>query len=127
MLTTIIAMLIACFLGSLAYIAYRHPEGFGRINFVLLPLSVLGGGFLIGWDNAITESTLSLERLFSDGDHEIGQRAISQVNGLASPIWAYAALLGWLVYLAVLTSLPWILKFTSPHSTRLPVSTNKKH
>ena len=127
MLTTIIAMLIACFLGSLAYIAYRHPEGFGRINFVLLPLSVLGGGFLIGWDNAITESTLSLERLFSDGDHEIGQRAISQVNGLASPIWAYAALFGWLVYLAVLTSLPWILKFTSPHSTRLPVSTNKKH
>ena len=126
MLTTIIAMLIACFLGSLAYIAYRHPEGFGRINFVLLPLSVLGGGFLIGWDNAITESTLSLERLFSDGDHEIGQRAISQVNGLASPIWAYAALFGWLVYLAVLTSLPWILKFTSPHSTRLPVS-NKKH
>ena len=127
MLTTIIAMLIACFLGSLAYIAYRHPEGFGRINFVLLPLSVLGGGFLIGWDNAITESTLSLERLFSDGDHEIGQRAISQVNGLASPIWAYAALFGWLVYLAVLTSLPWILKFTSPHSTRLPISTNKKH
>ena len=127
MLTTIIAMLIACFLGSLAYIAYRHPEGFGRINFVLLPFSVLGGGFLIGWDNAITESTLSLERLFSDGDHEIGQRAISQVNGLASPIWAYAALFGWLVYLAVLTSLPWILKFTSPHSTRLPISTNKKH
>ena len=127
MLTTIIAMLIACFLGSLAYIAYRHPEGFGRINFVLLPLSVLGGGFLIGWDNAITESTLSLERLFSDGDHEIGQRAISQVNGLASPIWAYAALFGWLVYLAVLTSLPWILKFTSPHSTQLPISTNKKH
>ena len=127
MLTTIIATLIACFLGSLAYIAYRHPEGFGRINFVLLPLSVLGGGFLIGWDNAITESTLSLERLFSDGDHEIGQRAISQVNGLASPIWAYAALFGWLVYLAVLTSLPWILKFTSPHSTQLPISTNKKH
>ena len=127
MLTTIIATLIACFLGSLAYISYRHPEGFGRINFVLLPLSVLGGGFLIGWDNAITESTLSLERLFSDGDHEIGQRAISQVNGLASPIWAYAALFGWLVYLAVLTSLPWILKFTSPHSTRLPISTNKKH
>jgi hypothetical protein len=64
MLATIIATLIASFLGSLVFIAYRHPEGFGRINFVLLPLSVLGGGFLIGWDNAITESTLSLERCF---------------------------------------------------------------
>ena len=127
MFETIIATLITSFLGSLAFLAYRHPEGFGRINFILLPLSVLGGGFLIGWDNAITESTLSLERLFSDGEHKIGQRAISQVNGLASPVWAYAALFGWLVYLAVLTALPWILKFTSPHSTRLPVSTNKKH
>ena len=127
MIETIIVTLIASFLGLLAFLAYRHPEGLGRINFILLPLSVLGGGFLIGWDNAITESTLSLEHLFSDGEHEIGQRAISRVNKLASPIWAYAALLGWLLYLAVLTSLPWILKFTSPHSTRLPVSTNKKH
>ena len=99
MFETIIATLIISFLGLLAFLAYRYPEGFGRINFVLLPLSVLGGGFLIGWDNAITESTLSLERLFSDGEHKIGQRAISQVNGLASPIWAYAALFGWLVFL----------------------------
>jgi hypothetical protein len=127
MLETIIATLITSFLGLLAFLAYRHPEWFGRINFILLPLSVLGGGFLIGWDNAITESTLSLERLFSGDEHKIGQRAISQVNGLASPIWAYAALFGWLVYLAVLTALPWIRKFTSPHSTRLPVSPNKKH
>ena len=118
MFETIIATLITFFLGLLAFLAYRHPEGFGRINFILLPLSVLGGGFLIGWDNAITESTLSLERLFSDDEHKIGQRAILQVNGLASPIWAYAALFGWLVYLAVLTALPWILKFTSPHSRR---------
>ena len=115
---TIIVALITSFLTSLAFLAYRRPEWFGRINFILLPLSILGGGFLIGWDNAITESTLSLERLFSDANHEIGQRAISQVNGLASPIWAYSALFGWLVYLAVLTSLPWIRKFTSPHSTR---------
>ena len=127
MFETIIATLITFFLGLLAFLAYRHPEGFRRINFILLPLSVLGGGFLIGWDNAITESTLGLEHLFSDGEHEIGQRVISQVNGLASPVWAYAALFGWLVYLAVLTASPWILKFTSPHSTRLPVSTNKKH
>ncbi len=127
MLETFIATLITSLLGLLAFLAYRHPEGFWRINFILLPLSVLGGGFLIGWDNAITESTLSLERLFSDGEHAIGQRAISQVNGLASPIWAYAALFGWLVYLAALTALPWILKFTSPHSTRLPVSSRKKH
>ena len=67
---TIIATLITFFLGLLAFLAYRHPEGLGRINFILLPLSVLGGGFLIGWDNAITESTLSLEHLFSDGEHE---------------------------------------------------------
>src|SRR5690349_7241302 len=121
MFETIIATLIASFLSLLAFLAYRHPKAFGRINFILLPLSVLGGGFLIGWDNAITESTLNLERLFPDGEHEIGRRAISQVNKLASPIWAYAALLGWLLYLAVLTSLSWILKFTSPHATRLPV------
>ncbi len=127
MFETIIATVIASFLGVLAFLAYRHPAAFGRINFILLPLSILGGGFLIGWDNAITESTLSLERVFSDDDHKIGQRAISQVNGLASPIWSYAALFGWLVYLAVLTSLPWILKFTSPPSTRLPVSPKKKH
>ena len=126
MFETIIATLITSFLGLLAFLAYRHPTSFARINFILLPLSILGGGFLIGWDNAITESTLSLERLFPDGEHEIGQRAISRVNKLASPIWAYAALLGWLLYLAVLSSLPWILKFTSPHSTRLPVSSNKK-
>ena len=127
MLETVIAILITSFLSVLAFLAYRHPERFRHINFILLPLSVLGGGFLIGWDNAITESTLNLERLFSDDEHKIGQRAISQVNGLASPIWSYAALLGWLVYLAVLTALPWILKFTSPHSTRLTVSTKKKY
>jgi hypothetical protein len=127
MLETFIATLITSLLGLLAFLAYRHPVGFGRINFILLPLSVLGGGFLIGWDNAITESTLSLERLFSNGEHAIGQRAISQVNGLASPIWAYAALFAWLVYLAALTALPWILKFTSPHSTRQSVSSSKKH
>lgn len=126
MLQTVIATVITSFLGVLAFLAYRHPERFRHINFILLPISVLGGGFLIGWDNAITESSLNLERLFSDDEHKIGQRAISQINGLASPIWAYAALLGWLVYLAVLTALPWILKFTSPHSTRLPVSTKKK-
>lgn len=127
MFEIIIATLITSFLGVLAFLAYRHPERFRHINFILLPLSVLGGGFLIGWDNAITESTLSLERVFPDDEHKIGQRAISQVNGLASPIWSYAALLGWLVYLAVLTALPWILKFTSPHSTRLTVSTKKKY
>jgi hypothetical protein len=82
MLDTFIATLITSLLGLFAFLAYRQPEWFGRINFILLPLSVLGGGFLIGWDNAITESTLSLERLFSDGEHAIGQRAISQVNGL---------------------------------------------
>lgn len=127
MVETLIATLIASFLGLLAFLAYRHPKWFGRINVILLPLSILGGGFLIGWDNAITESTLSLERLFPDGEHEIGQRAISRINKLASPIWAYAALFGWLLYLAVLTSLSWILKFTSPHSARSPVSSNKKH
>jgi hypothetical protein len=101
-------------------------NGLGALILFFFRFPYWVGGFLIGWDNAITESTLSLERLFSDDEHKIGQRAILQVNGLASPIWAYAALFGWLVYLAVLTALPWILKFTSPHSTRSPVSTNKK-
>ena len=39
MLETFIATLITSLVGLLAFLAYRHPEGFGRINFILLPLS----------------------------------------------------------------------------------------
>lgn len=85
MFETIIATLITSFLGLLAFLAYRHPEGFGRINFILLPLSVLGGGFLIGWDNAITESTLSLERLFSDDEYKKANAQFHRLMDLRHP------------------------------------------